>query len=120
MLLIGASLRPAERGHGTHMQLGLPPCGWVLALGKPCPTCGMTTSVSHAARGELGRSLRVQPMGLVIAIGAAVAFWLCVHTAATGSRAAHLAAVVLTPRWLWGFAALAAGSWGYKWATWDG
>src|SRR5436309_15713317 len=28
----------------THCQLGLPPCSFKLMTGKPCPSCGMTTS----------------------------------------------------------------------------
>src|SRR5690606_33691507 len=44
-------LTPAAAGHGTHGQLGLPPCGWVLAMGRPCPSCGMTTAFAHAADG---------------------------------------------------------------------
>ena len=32
----------------------------------PCPGCGVTTSVTHAVRGDLLRSVTVQPLGLVV------------------------------------------------------
>ena len=44
---------------------------------KLCPTCGMTTSVSHLVRGEVGAAWGVQPFGViasVVCVGAAVAF----------------------------------------------
>ncbi|NBO19844.1 MAG: DUF2752 domain-containing protein, partial [Proteobacteria bacterium] len=40
-------LTPDARGLGTHEQLGLPPCGFYLWYGLPCPSCGMTTSWPH-------------------------------------------------------------------------
>jgi hypothetical protein len=32
------------RTMATHTQLGMPPCNFVVLTGKPCPSCGMTTS----------------------------------------------------------------------------
>lgn len=86
VLCIAAWLRPDSAGHGTHQQLGLFPCGWVMALNKPCPTCGMTTAFAHAADCRFGRSFLTQPMGMVLALGSATIFWGCVHVAVTGSR----------------------------------
>jgi hypothetical protein len=51
ILGIGAWLTPASEGHGSHTQLGLPPCMWPIAFHRPCPTCGMTTAVAEAAHG---------------------------------------------------------------------
>src|SRR5579859_2671290 len=51
---------------GTHRQLGLPPCTFLWVTGFPCPFCGMTTSWTHAAHGELWSALQVQPMGLFL------------------------------------------------------
>ena len=42
-------LTPDTGGNGTHTQLGLPECNWIVFLDMPCPTCGYTTSFSHAA-----------------------------------------------------------------------
>ncbi|MBA4063727.1 MAG: hypothetical protein C0501_08440 [Isosphaera sp.] len=52
----------------THTQLGMPPCGFVLATGRPCPACGMTTSFALLVRGDVGASLRANWAGTVIAV----------------------------------------------------
>jgi hypothetical protein len=118
VLLAAASVHPAADGHGTHTQLGLPPCGWAMVADAPCPTCGMTTAFAHAVRGELGEALLCQPLGLLLAITTATAFWAGLHIAATGSQVWRLYARLLNPRVLWMVAALAAAAWIYKWATW--
>lgn len=119
MLGIGAWLVPSAAGHGTHQRLGLAPCGWVLAFGKPCPTCGMTTAVAHAADADFAAAFVAQPMGLVIALGAATLFWGAMHVALTGSRLGTVAARAMTPRLLWVLAALTGAAWAYKFATWS-
>lgn len=85
LLLMAAWFEPAADGHGTHTQLGLPPCGWVVGMGIPCPSCGMTTSFAHAADGNLLGALRVQPAGALLALGTAMVFVLSVWVLATGS-----------------------------------
>jgi hypothetical protein len=52
LLAIAAMLEPSPLGHGTHQQLGLPPCTFWVLFGRPCPTCGMTTAWAHLVRGE--------------------------------------------------------------------
>lgn len=89
-LTVGAWLTPNRVGHGTHTQLGLPPCGWVVAFGRPCPTCGMTTAFTHAAHGRLDLALVAQPAGMVLSVLAAALFWVGLHTAVTGSRVAPM------------------------------
>lgn len=59
-------LTPATSGVGTHQQLGLPPCTFLYLTGFPCPFCGMTTSWTHAAHGDLLSAFTTQPMGLVL------------------------------------------------------
>jgi hypothetical protein len=61
LVLLGtaASLEPDPRGFGTHEQLGLPPCGFEDRTGIPCPTCGVTTSFAHFARGQVLEAFRV-------------------------------------------------------------
>ena len=39
-LIFAATLTPSDAGMGTHMQVGLPDCGFKLATGYPCATCG--------------------------------------------------------------------------------
>ncbi|MGD9688744.1 MAG: DUF2752 domain-containing protein [Phycisphaerales bacterium] len=118
LLALGARLTPSPSGHGTHHQLGLPACGWVQLINVPCPTCGMTTAVSHAAHGDLLNSARTQPFGFLFALAAAAAFWVALHAALTGARTHALFAFLLRPPSLCILAALWIGSWVYKIATW--
>jgi hypothetical protein len=118
LLTLSALITPSAEGHGTHTQLGLPPCGFAMAFNRPCPTCGMTTSFAHAVRGELGSAVVAQPFGAALAIAASIVFWLCLHTAVTGSRVASMLVGLLATRVLWGIAAAAAAAWVYKWVTW--
>ena len=46
VMAMAVAVRPDRSGFGTHTQLHLPPCGFYLVFGKPCPSCGMTTSFS--------------------------------------------------------------------------
>lgn len=85
VLLLAAWFEPAMDGHGTHTQLGLPPCGWVLGMGIPCPSCGMTTSFAHAADGNLLGSFQAQPAGAMLAVGTAMVFVLSVWVLSSGS-----------------------------------
>jgi hypothetical protein len=120
VLIVAARLEPDARGMGTHTQLGLPPCGWVVAFGKPCFTCGMTTAFARAARGDAPGAFRAQPMGALLAVAAAGLFWAGVHSAATGSRLWRLCDALLRPRVITGVLVLGGLAWAYKWATWAG
>lgn len=62
------TLEPDTRGYGTHQQLGLPECSFLTLTGKPCPTCGMTTSFSALVAGNLFGSLHANWMGTLLAI----------------------------------------------------
>ena len=72
LIAVGVLTTPAEAGHGTHEQLGLPPCDWIANWGIPCPGCGVTTSVSLFAHGRPWASFVNQPFGFLLALGAAV------------------------------------------------
>ncbi|MCC6660533.1 MAG: DUF2752 domain-containing protein [Phycisphaerales bacterium] len=117
-LLLAARLSPDPAGHGTHVELGLPACGWAVTLHRPCPTCGMTTAFAYAAHGRFWAAVRAQPFGFLLCLGTAVMLWGAIHVAATGSHLGVQAARLLTPRVLWVAAALALLAWGYKWMTW--
>jgi hypothetical protein len=65
---LGLFVAPSPSGHGTHTQLGLPPCWTMELFGIPCPGCGVTTSVVLAAHGELARSFVNQPFGCALAL----------------------------------------------------
>jgi hypothetical protein len=65
------------RTHGTHRQLGLPPCTMLSTVGFPCPSCGMTTSIALFFHGDVPAACRVNWAGaLLAAVGIAVATWL--------------------------------------------
>ena len=79
VLVVARRLEPDPRGFGTHTQLGLPPCAFKVATGRPCPTCGMTTSFAWLARGHLGNSWRANPAGsFLVPICLALVPWLMV------------------------------------------
>ncbi len=118
LLGTAAWLRADSGGHGTHTQLGMPACAWAMAFDRPCPTCGMTTAFAHAADGEFRASFLSQPLGFMLALGAAAGFWGAVHVAATGSQLGTVSARLMQPRALWVLAGLAAAAWAYKFATW--
>ncbi len=106
MLAIGWSLTPHKSGHGTAEQLGTPACTMLVDTGWPCPSCGMTTSVSAAVHGQLASSVRAQPFGLVLALAAAV-------LAIAGGAQAVTARPALGPfrlgRWGWWLGGALAG-----------
>lgn len=120
VLFVGSRLDPDPRGHATHQQLGLGPCGWAMVFNKPCPTCGMTTSVAHAARLDLVSAFKAQPMGLLIALAAATFFWPALHVAAFGSNLGRYAAILVRPRVLWTLGGISLAAWAYKFYTWSG
>jgi hypothetical protein len=66
VLVVAACLAPHPRGHGTHKQLGLPACSFLVRTGLPCPSCGMTTSMALMARGQVGRASATQPFGVIL------------------------------------------------------
>jgi hypothetical protein len=74
MVGVGLYLTPDPAGHGTHQQLGLPPCTIYYLTGRPCPSCGLTTSVSAILHGQFGLAWRANPMGfLIVAAATAIA-----------------------------------------------
>jgi hypothetical protein len=79
LLLTARLLRPSADGVGTHRQLGLPPCAFLHFTGIPCPSCGLTTSVAHAARLHFYESVITQPFGLVVFISAALSIPLSIY-----------------------------------------
>jgi hypothetical protein len=56
------------RTMSTHTQLGMPPCSFEVLTGKPCPSCGMTTSFALLVRGDVVSSARANWVGSVICV----------------------------------------------------
>jgi hypothetical protein len=67
ILIVASRLEPDPKGFGTHTQLGLWPCAFRFTTGRPCPTCGMTTSFAWFVRANLVQSWRANPAGSLIA-----------------------------------------------------
>jgi hypothetical protein len=68
VLAVAGRLRPSPLGHGTHTQLGLPPCSFRVATGLPCPSCGMTTAFAWTVRGRIDQAWAANPAGLVFCL----------------------------------------------------
>ncbi len=84
MLVIAGNLRPATAGLGTHQQLGLPPCTMRMMFGLRCPSCGMTTSWAHFARGQVYESFAANSGGGLLAIYSLVFAWLSARAGFSG------------------------------------
>ena len=104
------------RGHGTHEALGMDPCDWADELGRPCPTCGVTTAATHLVHLRPLTAMWTQPFGALLAAGglwlAAVAAWSLVR------NQPFLARIALWPYGtiLVGYVALLFAAW--AWTDW--
>ncbi|WP_438269981.1 DUF2752 domain-containing protein [Paludisphaera mucosa] len=68
MLAVARRLEPDPRGFGSHEQLGLAPCSFLLATGRLCPFCGATTAVAETTRGRMDRAWRANPAGALLGV----------------------------------------------------
>jgi hypothetical protein len=110
---VAAVLTPEPSGHGTHQQLGLPPCTFSVLFGRPCPSCGMTTSWACLVRGQWIDAFWANAGGSLLGILAAVAGpWLLASAAAerwlgwkpnatAGGWAVAVIAAVTLLQWGW-------------------
>lgn len=53
---------------GTHAQMGLPPCTFLVLTKLPCPSCGMTSSFALLAHGDVWNSLKANAAGTMLAL----------------------------------------------------
>lgn len=113
-LVIAACLHPSPDGYGSHTELGLAPCQFMQRTGLPCPSCGMTTSWAWFAHGNLRASFYVQPMGTVLAMLTACAFWTALYCAATGRPVYQLLRVLPSRYYFVPLLAFAILAWGWK------
>lgn len=72
------------RTMATHTQLGMPPCNFVVFTGKPCPSCGMTTSFALLVRGDITASLKANWVGSILCVMWAVALMWAIASAVWG------------------------------------
>ncbi|QOV90800.1 DUF2752 domain-containing protein [Humisphaera borealis] len=124
VLLIAAGLTPNASGVGSHRGLGLQSCALLERAGMPCPSCGMTTSFTWFAHGNLIASFYVQPMGMLLALACACTVWAGAYVAISGKPVHRLLAMLPAGRllfWILGFFILA---WAWKilirYQGWDG
>jgi hypothetical protein len=115
VLAVAAFLTPAGGGHGTHTQLGLAPCSFLAATGKPCVSCGMTTSFTHAADGNLLAAAATQPAGAVLALLSAMTVLAAGWSLWTGRSLGPLGRAVLRPLPMIMLGGVVLGGWGYRW-----
>ena len=112
IVAVAAWLQPDERGMRTHEQLHMRACNYVSTTGWPCPTCGLTTSFSALAHGQVGLAFQAHAFGPVLAAAMVAILALAMAELLTGR--AFLSR--LRWRWWWlicGLVGLAAG-WGLK------
>lgn len=64
VIATAAVLTPDPAGHGTHVQLGLPPCGFLVLTGYPCPGCGLTTCFAHMVRLQIPEAVHANAFGV--------------------------------------------------------
>lgn len=116
MLLTGYVLKPdpLHTGVGTHRQLGLPSCGFLEITGKPCLTCGMTTSTSLMAHGHPIASLMNQPFGALLAFVAAMGAIIGGWSLYSGMSLAPIGETLGRRRVVVGLITLLIAAWGYK------
>jgi hypothetical protein len=69
VLAVAFWLRPSATGYGTHTQLGLPPCNFLLLTHLPCPSCGLTTCFAYAVRLQFWKAFLANPFGLLAFFG---------------------------------------------------
>jgi hypothetical protein len=76
VFVTAAFLTPNPIGHGTHTQLGLPPCGFLVVSGLPCPGCGLTTCFSFMIRGDVVGAAAANPFGVMLFLVSAATMFL--------------------------------------------
>jgi hypothetical protein len=116
VLVLACWLRPDRRGFGTHEQLGMPPCSFVVLTRLPCPTCGMTTAFALMMHGHPWLALKAQPAGAILSLGTVVLLPVAVVVTVTG-RSPRVDWDRLGPtRLALAFGLLILGGWAFKMA----
>jgi len=114
------SVQPDGRGHGTHEQFGMAPCGWPEVYGIPCPTCGCTTAATQVVHGDLIGAVVTQPFGAAIAMLGLLAGAHALYCLIRGRS--FVDALVRLPFWriVAAMFLLLWAAWGYKYLVWEG
>jgi hypothetical protein len=72
LLATAMALHPSASGYGTHKQLGLGACVFLMRTGLPCITCGLTTSMSATAHLGFAEACHANPVGIFLLLGTVV------------------------------------------------
>jgi hypothetical protein len=104
---------PADAADASLPGHGFTICALRNLTGIPCPTCGMTRSFCHIARGDLAGASRLQPLGLVLFPMLAVLLVRSAVMAITGRVCLPRAARLMT-RSVIPLALLALAIWGVR------
>jgi len=107
-------LTPSPTGVGTHEQLGLPPCGFLVWFGVPCPACGLTTAFAHLAHFDLFASLSANPMGLPLFVATLAFVPLALHAVVRGRSLLSFIDDIQGDKWALGFVVVTLVSWGAR------
>ncbi|MFW5697471.1 MAG: DUF2752 domain-containing protein [Fimbriimonadaceae bacterium] len=76
---VGFALRPDPQGHGTHTQLGLPPCPSITVAGRPCPGCGLTTSFTALLKGNWAAAFQAHALGPILYVLFTLTAFACLY-----------------------------------------
>jgi len=107
-------VEPDARGHGTHEQLGLPPCSSMERWNVPCPGCGVTTSAALLVRGRPLEALYDQPLGFLLALAAPILAVAALRAHLRGRDLALAIGAAVTPGRALAFGALVLAAWLWK------
>jgi len=114
VLVASRVLTPSPTGVGTHEQLGLPPCGFLVWFGVPCPACGLTTAFAHLAHFDLVASLSANPMGLPLFVVTLAFVPLALHALVRGRSLLSFIDDIQGDKWALGFVVATLVSWGAR------
>lgn len=109
-----AWLSPHPAGLGTHEALGLPPCGFWLVTGLPCPGCGLTTAFAHMARGQVVAATAANPAGVMLFLATVVALPLALWGLWQRVAVLHFVQALRLPWLVLLFGAVLALDWGAR------
>ncbi len=117
-LVVARALEPTPQGYGTHEQLGLPPCNLLALTGRPCPTCGMTTSWANLVRARWSEAVRASPGGVLLGVlDLLIAPWLVLAAV----RGRWIGPTVPGLAWAWLAILVASVTMvGWLWRLWSG
>jgi len=117
VLTTAAFLHPSAAHHGTHTQLGLPPCGFLVVTGFPCPGCGLTTAFANMVRGNAIAAAQANPFGILLFLVTLFSMPVSLLGAVRGWRVVAVLERLHADRWALVLAAVSITVWVTKIVT---